>query len=98
LRKFLIRFPVEAVIWLGALIALACINPEVHTHFTLCPLNNLGIDWCPGCGLGRAVSLLFHGEVVRSFQMHPLGIFAVAVLLYRSLCLIKKAVFHSPLF
>lgn len=29
-----------------------------------------GVD-CPGCGLQRAVALLFEGEFVAAFQMYP---------------------------
>lgn len=82
------RIPFEAVIWLAALIVLTCYVPT-ENHFTLCPLSNLGFDFCPGCGLGHSISLLLHGKIRESFDAHPLGIFAFIVLSFRILQLSK---------
>jgi len=79
----------EAMIWLAALAILAISNPAVH-HYTLCPLDNLGIFYCPGCGLGRSVGYLFRLDIVSSFYSHPLGIPAVFLLIYRSVKIIIK--------
>ncbi len=76
------KIPLEAIIWTLALIALALYRPT-ETHITLCPLANLGFDFCPGCGLGRSISFLFHGDIKLSYEAHPLGIFAVIVLSFR---------------
>lgn len=82
--------PWEAVIWLSALVALALLPVSSgDTHFTLCPVRNLGFYFCPGCGLGKSVSLLFHGEIRESFHTHPLGIFAVIILSFRTIHLTK---------
>jgi len=83
----------ELLIWVAALILLAMNSvPEVDAadHFSLCPLANLGFDWCPGCGLGRSLSHLLHGEVEQSLQMHWFGIPALMVLLYRIFSLSKQ--------
>jgi hypothetical protein len=81
--------PFEAIIWFGGLVILAFLNP-IGSHFTLCPLHNLGFDFCPGCGLGKSISFLFRGQVAQSFKAHPLGIFAVIVLSLRILNLLKN--------
>ncbi len=81
------RIPYEALIWLAGLSALAI--SDGTAHFTLCPLQNLGWDFCPGCGLGRSVSLLFHGQFSASVRAHPLGIFAVIILSFRIINLTK---------
>jgi hypothetical protein len=81
----------EAVIWLVALVLLALTDPSDH-HYTLCPLHNLGWDFCPGCGLGRSVSYFFHMQPEQSFQAHPLGIPAVFLLLYRIVKIFRKPV------
>ncbi len=73
------------------LLVLASLNP-VDNHVSICPLNNLGWEFCPGCGLGRAITLLFHGELVESVKAHPLGIFAVCILVYRIYQLTKTHV------
>jgi|SRR5690606_3000117 len=85
---FLTTFPREAAIWLAALGVLAVV--ETDAHFSLCPLQKLGFAFCPGCGLGRSVSLLFRGEWSASFQMHPLGLFAVIALSFRTYQLIHQ--------
>jgi hypothetical protein len=87
--KTLLKFPLEALIWFFGLITLALISPDAG-HFTICPLSNLGFDFCPGCGLGHSISLLFRGEFAKSFAAHPLGIFAVIILTYRIIHLTKN--------
>gem|GEM_PF-265536 len=77
-----IKENLEAFIWLLALILLACMPPE-STQSSLCLLHHLGFSWCPGCGLGHAISSFFHFRFVLSFNQHPLGIFAVVVLISR---------------
>ncbi|KAB2908356.1 MAG: DUF2752 domain-containing protein [Ignavibacteriales bacterium] len=74
----------EALIWIGALIYLALYNPVQEASFSFCVLDNLGFEHCPGCGLGRSVSFLLHGDFQASWEAHKLGIFALIVLLFRS--------------
>ncbi|MBT1702981.1 DUF2752 domain-containing protein [Chryseosolibacter indicus] len=80
----------EGFCWVLALVALAFYDCSSGTHFTICPLAFAGIDWCPGCGLGRSISLLFHGEIKESITMHPLGMFAVIILIFRIFILTKN--------
>lgn len=79
----------EAVIWIVALILLAIMEPT-NSHASLCPLSWTGLDFCPGCGLGHSISYLFRGEFNQSFETHPLGVFAVVILLYRSFIIIYR--------
>jgi hypothetical protein len=83
-------FPVELIFWIGALIGILLIDPYGPQHFSLCPLDNLGITWCPGCGLGRAMSLMTKGELQASWSMHPLAMFGFAVIIYRIIQLIRN--------
>ncbi|MCH7773099.1 MAG: DUF2752 domain-containing protein [Bacteroidetes bacterium] len=80
----------EAAIWIGALLYLAILHTPGETHFTICPINNLGFDFCPGCGLGNSISLIFQGEIYNSFLSHPLGLLALTVLIIRIIHLIKN--------
>ncbi len=73
----------ECGIWISGLVVLAFVNPAGETHFSLCLFKWIGLTFCPGCGLGHAVSWLFHGDIQRSLQAHPLGLLAVTVLFYR---------------
>lgn len=81
----------EVTIWIVALILLGTMSPE-NTHASLCPFKAAGLPFCPGCGIGHSISWLFHGDLVASFKAHPLGWFAVIVLIYRIVTLIRKPV------
>jgi hypothetical protein len=68
---------------LGAfLIVPAFIDPEVHT-VSYCLFQNIGIEFCPGCGLGRSVAYIYRANLTASFQMHPAGLLMVMVLVSR---------------
>lgn len=82
----------EAWIWVIALLVLACINPHSENLVSFCPLHYFGFEFCPGCGLGKSISHLLHGDPVTSFKTHPLGIFAFIILLTRIITLTKKSI------
>ena len=82
-------FGLEAAIWILGILYLAIINSPESIHFTICPLKNLGIEFCPGCGLGNSISYLFRGDLVSSFRTHPLGIFALFIITLRIISIIK---------
>lgn len=91
LKIFLKIFPIEGYIWIAALLILALSNIE-SSHFTVCPFNNLGIDFCPGCGLGRSIHHFIWFDFLKSFSAHPLGGIASLILLYRILLLVKSSI------
>ena len=66
------------------------LEPHSEHHLSLCPLSQLGFDWCPGCGLGRSMNLLARGEFQASRSMHPLAILAYVVILHRIGILVKN--------
>ncbi len=94
LGRQLRRVPVEAVVWTVGLVALACTNPEAEGLIEACLSKVLWGISCPGCGLGHAVAYLFRGEVVLSFQTHPLGPLAVVILVGRVVGLVRAAFTH----
>lgn len=73
----------ELTAWIVALVSLAFMTPTTDVHYSLCVFKFIGITYCPGCGLGHAISYFFHGNVKESFNAHPLGIFAIIVILAR---------------
>lgn len=79
----------ELLIWLTALVLLA-FAPLEGDHYSLCVFNNLGIGFCPGCGLGHSITYLFHANFSASFDAHPLGIPAVLILLFRIFIIFKQ--------
>ena len=82
------RIPIEAIVWTAGLLVLALIDSG-NDHFSLCFLKNAGFDFCPGCGLGKSISLFFDGELNASLRAHPLGVFAVLILTFRIVNLTK---------
>jgi hypothetical protein len=73
----------ELTAWISALVLLALMDPATNSHYSFCIFKFIGIKSCPGCGLGHSISFLFHGDLRESFSAHPLGIFAVVVILFR---------------
>jgi len=73
----------ELSAWIAALVLLASMDPTKSTHYSFCIFKFFGVSFCPGCGLGHSISYLFHGNISASFSAHPLGIFALAVILAR---------------
>lgn len=73
----------ELIVWVSGLVCLAFFIDPAKPMFSICPLKMMGFEHCPGCGLGRSISYLFHGDFKASFQTHPLGPFALAILIYR---------------
>ncbi|SEJ76718.1 Protein of unknown function [Cyclobacterium xiamenense] len=90
------RFPIgilEFLTWAIALTGLFFFARVEGPHAGLCPIANLGLTWCPGCGLGRSIHLFLRGDFHASWEMHPMGSFAVLVIVWRQfelLYLIKK--------
>jgi hypothetical protein len=82
LRTIVKKANLELFFWISALVLLAFLNPDSN-QISLCPLKFSGFHYCPGCGLGRSIALLFRGRFYESFAMHPLGFFAVAIIGYR---------------
>jgi len=78
----------ELTVWITALLLLAVMKPGTE-HFSLCIFKFLGITFCPGCGLGHSISYLFHSDIAASLNSHPLGIFAVIIIIFRILKLFK---------
>lgn len=84
------QIPLETFMWIGALVYLFFIDPYKTQHYSLCLFNNLGIDFCPGCGIGRSIAMLYHGDILHSLQMHPLGLFALIIISFRIYKLLKN--------
>lgn len=74
----------EAMVWGGALVLLFFMNPS-DSGASLCILKNLGITWCPGCGLGHSIHHALHLNFATSFEEHVLGIPATIILIYQTI-------------
>ncbi len=83
----------ELLFWITALVLLAsAASPDAadHDHLRVCPLANMGFSWCPGCGIGRSLVHLLHGNFQESIKMHWFGIPAMLILLNRIFTLSKQ--------
>ena len=90
--KFRGQIPVELIFWMSALLLLGSAgltSDSAASHLTLCPLANLGFDWCPGCGIGRSIAYLLQGELMKSLQNHWFGLPALLIICYRIYTLMK---------
>ncbi|WP_255594230.1 DUF2752 domain-containing protein [Pontibacter sp. HSC-14F20] len=65
------------------LLLLAGLEPGGEHLFSLCPVSWVWQSGCPGCGLGRSIAYLFRGEIMSSWQAHPLGVPALLLLSWR---------------
>ena len=86
----------EAVIWITALVLLA-FAPINGEHYSLCVFHNLGIGFCPGCGLGHSITYFFHGDFEASFYAHPMGIPAIGILIFRIFSIFKQNKKYQPI-
>jgi hypothetical protein len=91
LPAFYCLISIEATIWITGILLLAFLPFNNGNHFTICPLNNLGFNFCPGCGLGSSIHYLLHLNFLESFNAHPLGIIALPILIFRIITLSKPA-------
>lgn len=96
--RYFKQIDIEAVIWIGVLLAPIFIDPNAGNHLNLCLFNRLGIDFCPGCGLGRSIAFLYRGDIASSFSAHPLGMAAVAMISIRIITNVKNMIARINLY
>jgi len=89
LGKFLVH-NLEAIVWIVAIMVFALSPVPSGEHFSVCPLSLAGFENCPGCGLGRSLILLLHGNVSESMSMHPLAIPALVLFTARIVIVFKN--------
>ena len=95
LRKYTKKIDLESLFWLGSFVYLSLINPYTPKHLDFCLFSLIGIENCPGCGLGKSISMVFHGDFAGSFNAHPLGIPAIILIIKRIYTLIKNKIYLS---
>lgn len=83
MKRFIKKY-FEAIIWSTALVLLFFMNPG-EGGTSLCILKNLGVSWCPGCGIGHSIHHALHLNFTRSVEEHVLGIPATIILIYQTI-------------
>ena len=75
----------QALLALGAfflvLLVLVFVDPRTARFAPICPLNATTGLHCPGCGTGRALHALVHGELVQAVRLNVLAVVAIPVFL-----------------
>jgi len=94
------RFKVAAVwlIFAGAATYLFRFDPAKGTFYPPCPFLMITGLQCPGCGTARSLHQLLHGHPVIAFELNPLVVtlLPVLVLLLFLFSLEKRAVSLTP--
>jgi len=80
----------ELLVWSMGLMLLAFMDLSTNSESSLCLFHQLGLSFCPGCGLGHSISWLFHGNIPASIEAHPFGIVAVLILFHRIYSIINN--------
>lgn len=86
-QRFFLHF--EWLILTIGLLVIALHNPY-NDSASLCIIDRMGFTFCPGCGLGKSIALLFRGQLYASFEAHLLGIPAVLILIYRIIFIFRR--------
>lgn len=79
-----IRAHIEWVAFTTGLILMATLDP-LSNETSLCFLELLGIEFCPGEGLGHSIAWIFRGEFENAVSANLFGIPAVLILSLRIL-------------
>lgn len=80
----------ELVIWVIALVVLYFMQTTTASK-SLCIFSWMGIQQCPGCGIGHSINAALHLQFAGSFKYHPMGIIAIVIIFNR----IKQLAFKS---
>lgn len=72
----------EWIALISGLLLMAFLDPFSQSS-SICPVDRLGFDFCPGCGLGKSIAFAARGNFSASIQSHPLGFFAIVVIAVR---------------
>lgn len=75
----------------AGLLFLGLMNPET-TGVSLCLFDFVGIDVCPGEGLGHSIAYTLRGDITAALQSHLAGPLAVVVLGLRILFIWKEII------
>lgn len=80
-RGRLIALGVGLVVVAGCLTFLF-VDPATSPIFPPCPFYWLTGLYCPGCGSGRALHALLHGDVLVALDLNPLMVLSLPLLGY----------------
>ncbi|MFY7900869.1 MAG: DUF2752 domain-containing protein [Chitinophagaceae bacterium] len=91
--KYLLKH-IELLFFSAAIITLYCMDVAT-TSTSFCVFKWIGFNSCFGCGIGHSIHYALHFQFLKSFQAHPLGIFAICIILCRIFTLVFKNQNHQ---
>lgn len=89
-----------AVVWVlsaGAAVYLFVFQPGQTGIFPSCFFHSLTGLNCPGCGTTRALHQLLHGHVVAAFELNPLTMSLLPVVVYVFISFTRSAITGRPI-
>ncbi len=83
IRKYqgLVYTHFELIVWIIAIIVLYFL-PKTKGP-SLCLFKAVGLNSCPGCGIGHSIHDALHFQFTASWNHHPMGIMAVLIIFMR---------------
>ncbi len=83
IRKYqrLVYTHFELIVWTTAIIVLFFLPETIGP--SLCVFKAVGLNRCPGCGIGHSIQDALHFQFAASWNHHPLGILAVLIIFMR---------------
>ena len=72
----------EQICWATALMLLFFMNPSIDTP-SFCFFKLIGLNGCPGCGIGQSIHYALHFKFTQAMDEHILGIPAALIILYK---------------
>lgn len=89
-----LRKHLEWTVFAAGLLLLALMDPNT-AGTDLCFFEWIGVDFCPGDGLGHSIAYTFRGNMESAFQANFMGPFAVLILSFRILQIWKNLIYNT---
>ena len=87
----LVNLTVFGLAGLGLIICLWFFPANEYNFYPPCMTRKLFGIYCPGCGSGRALSCLIHGNIIHAFKLNPMFMLLIPLTLYWIFTLLAKA-------
>ncbi len=87
-KKWILK-NIELLFWIAALTALFFLRVDIP-QTSLCFFSLIGLQECPGCGIGHAIHYALRFDFEASFHHHVMGIPGVIIIFIRIKQLLYK--------
>lgn len=85
---------IEWIAFLSGLTLMGIMDPTIQST-SFCFFEFIGIEFCPGEGLGHSIAWFFRGEFQNSIEANLFGPFAVLILSFRILQIWKEILINK---